>query len=187
MPLNYYPPGLTLLAAAIRSIGMDPLAVLVSTMPLLLLITYIILVHALFPSFEHAAGALAFSALTPLCVLQWHTLLGTEPLALVLSALLFWIVVRGVSNSAMQSPINITLLVIVCWLLTMIRNAGIFIAIGAILAYATLRIDRTFSKVKFSAAAGFLVSIPLILFHFIFREVPPAVSSSVRWWIKVAE
>lgn len=167
-PSTRFSPGISLLAAAIKGLGLDPLICLVSMYPLIFVLSFLILALALSKETNTQSGfILAFLALTPLSVLESHIMLASEPFALIFAIILFIFVIKGPRlRNGYGFFITTFQLVVIAWFLIMIRNAMILLIAGALLAYSFIWIKGFWKKIGYFSLSLILCSAPMLILDF---------------------
>jgi 4-amino-4-deoxy-L-arabinose transferase-like glycosyltransferase len=174
-PATRWPPGLTAMGAALTILGANPLVVMIALFPIQLAAVYLFFVLALKEYFGLVvASAFSFSALSTVIVLDSYTRLNSESYALVCTALIFWLVLRGPKGEG-PGPLVVAglQLTAACIILTMIRFMGAFLVPAACVLFAILWIRDTKGRLAFVAITGILSALPLLALLWYLGPAPP--------------
>ena len=178
--MSRWPPGLTALAAGLAKLGRDPLVSIVSIYPVLILATYLVLAWSL-AGYLGAALACwtAFGALTPWCVMTYHSKLSTEPFALLFAAVLFALILQRKPTQTGSLVGRVVLFVVAAVGLTMFRNAGAYLVVVGVPLFVWFHGAGIWPRLRLAIVMGLCSLLPLMTFHWIakaqsMKVAPPA-------------
>ncbi|GIU78036.1 MAG: hypothetical protein KatS3mg005_1274 [Bryobacteraceae bacterium] len=158
-PITRWPPGISVIAAAITMLGGNPLIFLTYAYPILLAASYLIVFTALRVHVPLAAAAIgAFYALSFHSVIQSHRVLQSEPLALFLS-----LVMAKLCAESDFRFWNVIKIVVVGFILTMVRASGAFVVTGAVAGYVFRNQSVWSRRLAYSSALIGVTLLPILL------------------------